>query len=121
MPVDIGQEALDQYFADIVNIAPAEGNSPVKLLSDQSNEEKCFPVLFPLGRKTFHDSRLCWLTLLRYLNNRIMHADGRFACNVDYIFFAQYMAEMDRVVSGVSVALRKGKGGQTSQRISQNM
>lgn len=46
MPVDIGQEVLDQYFDHILNVAPAEGNSPVRLLSDPANEAKCFPVLF---------------------------------------------------------------------------
>ncbi|XP_074538707.1 uncharacterized protein LOC141800196 [Halichoeres trimaculatus] len=121
MPVDIGQEALDQYFEDIVNIAPAEGNCPVKMLSDQTNEAKCFPVLFPRGNKTFHDIRSAHLSLTRYFNNRIMHADGRFARNVEYIFFAQYMSELDQVVSNVSVALRKGKVGQRSQRITQGM
>ncbi|XP_029923306.1 uncharacterized protein LOC115370422 isoform X2 [Myripristis murdjan] len=121
MPVDIGQEALDQYFKDILNIAPAEGNSPVRMLSDHTNEAKCFPVLFPVGDKTFHDGRSHHLTLSRYLNNRIMHADGRFARNVEYIFFAQYMSELDRVVSSVSVALRKGKGGQRPQRITEDM
>lgn len=38
MPVDIGQEALDQYFDHILNVVPTEGNSPVKLLSDLGNE-----------------------------------------------------------------------------------
>ncbi|XP_074546718.1 uncharacterized protein LOC141805519 isoform X3 [Halichoeres trimaculatus] len=121
MPVDLGQEALDQYFEDIVNIAPAEGNCPVKMLSDQTNEAKCFPVLFPRGDKTFHDIRSAHLSLTRYFNNRIMHADGRFAHNVEYIFFAQYMSELDQVMSNVSVALRKGKVGQRSQRITQGM
>ncbi|XP_029934951.1 uncharacterized protein LOC115378676 [Myripristis murdjan] len=121
MPVDIGQEALDQYFKDILNIAPAEGNSPVRMLSDHTNEAKCFPVLFPAGDKTFHDGRSHHLTLSRYFNNRIMHADGRFARNVEYIFFAQYMSELDRVVSSVSIALRKGKGGQRPQRITEDM
>ncbi|XP_051272040.1 LOW QUALITY PROTEIN: uncharacterized protein LOC127372410 [Dicentrarchus labrax] len=51
-------------------------------------------------------------TLCRYFNNRILNADGRFAQNVDYIFFAQYMSEVEKVVSSVSIALRKGKGGQ---------
>lgn len=45
IPVDIGQEVLDQYFDDVVNVAPGEGNSPVKLLSDHANEAKCFLVL----------------------------------------------------------------------------
>ena len=48
--MDIGQEALDQSFDNILNLAPAEGNNPVRLLSDDTNEAKCFPVLFPKGK-----------------------------------------------------------------------
>ncbi|KAF0044783.1 hypothetical protein F2P81_003941 [Scophthalmus maximus] len=55
MPVDIGQEALGQYFDDILNVAPAEGNNPVQLLIDHNNEAKCFPVLFPKGRFAFYE------------------------------------------------------------------
>ncbi|KAK0135929.1 hypothetical protein N1851_028200 [Merluccius polli] len=120
MPVDIGQEALDQYFDNVLNLAPGEGNTPVKMLSDHSNEAKCFPGMFPTGSGTYHDSRSHRLTLCRYFNNRILHADGRFAQNVDYIFYAQYMSEVQQVVSNVSIALRKGKGGQF-KRISSNL
>uniref|UniRef100_A0A3B3YQH8 ATP-dependent DNA helicase n=1 Tax=Poecilia mexicana TaxID=48701 RepID=A0A3B3YQH8_9TELE len=108
MPVDIGQEALDQYVDNVLNVAPSENNNPVKLLSDCTNEAKCFPVLFPLGSNTFHEKRQYRLTLSRYFNNRLLHADGRFARNVEYIFFAQYMSELEQVVSKVSIALRKG-------------
>ena len=118
MPVDIGQEVLDQYFDDILNVAPAEGNNPVKLLSDITNEAKCFPVLFPQGKNTYHECRPYRLTLSRYFNNRILHADGRFASNVEYIFFAQYLSEVEQVKSSVSIALRKGKGGQRSYKVS---
>ncbi|XP_078795053.1 uncharacterized protein LOC144988493 [Oryzias latipes] len=117
MPVDIGQEALDQYFDHILNVAPAEGNSPVKLLSDITNEAKCFPVLFPKGGPTFHDGRQHPLTLSRYFNNRILNADCRFAQNVEYIFFAQYMTELEKVVSNVSIAVRKGKYDFKNKRV----
>ncbi|XP_061923815.1 uncharacterized protein LOC133663392 isoform X1 [Entelurus aequoreus] len=121
MPVDIGQEALDHYFKDVVCLAPAEGNSPVRMLSDKFNEAMCFPALFPNSRNTFHADRAHRITLLRYFNNRVMHADGRFARNVEYIFFCQYMSELDQVISSISVAMRKGKGGQHSQRILPDM
>uniref|UniRef100_A0AAX7UK93 ATP-dependent DNA helicase n=1 Tax=Astatotilapia calliptera TaxID=8154 RepID=A0AAX7UK93_ASTCA len=121
MPVDIGQEALDQYFTNILNLAPAEGNNPVKLLSDHANEAKCFPVLFPKGVNTYHENREKRLTLSRYFNNRILHADGRFAQNVEYIFFAQYMSEIEQVISNVSIALRKGKGDCTYQNVSHEL
>ncbi|XP_058472555.1 uncharacterized protein LOC131445864 [Solea solea] len=117
MPVDIGQETLDQYYEGVFNVAPAEGNSPVKLLSNRENEAKCFPVLFPQGHSVFHDNREHRLTLSRYFNNRILHADGRFAQNVEYIFFAQYMSELEQVVSNVSIALRKGKGSHVPKRV----
>lgn len=35
-----------------------------------------------------------------------------------HIFFAQYMSEISQVISSVSIALRKGKGGGASQRVS---
>nr|XP_054591529.1 uncharacterized protein LOC129155826 [Nothobranchius furzeri] len=115
MPVDIGQEALDQYVDNILNVAPGEGNNPVKLLSDFTNEAKSFPVLFPSGSNTYYESRQFRLTLNRYFNNRLLHVDGRFANNVEYIFFAQYMSELEQVVSKVSIALRKGKSGESQK------
>ncbi|XP_072565389.1 uncharacterized protein [Paramormyrops kingsleyae] len=107
-PVDIAQEILDQHFDGIMSMAPAEGNNPVRLLTDESNEAKCFPVLFPKGTGTFHDRRKEKLTLCRYLNARILNADGRFGKNLDYIFYGQYLSELQQVVSNVSIAVRKG-------------
>ncbi|XP_055084862.1 LOW QUALITY PROTEIN: uncharacterized protein LOC117386060, partial [Periophthalmus magnuspinnatus] len=114
MPVDIAQEALDHYFEGILNLAPAEGNSPVSLLSDKDNEAKCFPKEFPLGRNTFHSPRPVPLTMCRYFINRLLHVDGRFAQNFKFLFLALYMLEVQQVVSKVSIALRKGHSGQTN-------
>ncbi len=114
-PVDIGSEVIDQHFQDVLNLAPAEGNSPVSLLSDKSNEAKCFPVLYPTGGPTFHDRREVRITLSRYLNARILNADGRFARSTDFIFYAQYLSELDQVVSNVSIALRKGSDKSLTQ------
>lgn len=107
-PVDLGQEILDQHFDGILSIAPAEENSPIRLLSDGTNEPKCFPVLFPKGAPTFHDERPERITLHKYFNQRILNADGRFAQNTDYLFYAQYMSELNQILSNVSIALRKG-------------
>ncbi len=56
-----------------------DSNSPVRLLSDMSNFANCFPVLYPTGGPTFHDRRKVRITLSRYLNARILNADGCFA------------------------------------------
>ncbi|XP_049339759.1 uncharacterized protein LOC125804686 [Astyanax mexicanus] len=116
-PVDLGQEILDQYD-NILNIAPAEGNNPIRLLSDKSNEAKSFPALFPMGGPTFHDFRNQRLTLSRYFNNRILSADKRFANNNEYIFYAQYMSEVEQVSSSISIAMRKGHNSNTSREFS---
>ena len=106
-PANIGQDILDQCFDEILCCAPCEGNSPVSILKDESNEAKCFPSLFPKGQPTFHDGRSVKITLGRYLHNRLMHVDSRFAQNTDYIFYAQYIYEMQQVLSQVSIALRQ--------------
>lgn len=74
-PVDIGQEILDHHFDDIFCLAPAEGNNPVQLLKDLSNEAKCFPSLFPTGGPTFCDERPIRITLANYLKHRILRRD----------------------------------------------
>ncbi|XP_073723480.1 LOW QUALITY PROTEIN: uncharacterized protein [Misgurnus anguillicaudatus] len=120
-PVDVGCEIIDQHFQDVLNVAPAEGKSPVKLLSDKTNEAKCFPVLFPTGGPTFHDDREVKITLSRYLNARILNADGRFAQNTDFIFYAQYLSELDQIVSNVSIALRKGSDKSLLQAVTSDV
>ncbi|XP_071104737.1 uncharacterized protein [Haliotis cracherodii] len=107
-PLDIGQEVLDQHFERITCVAPAEENNPVRVLTDKSNEARSFPVLFPSGSSTFHDDREERITLARYLHTRLMNADRRFAQNTDYIFYAQYLSEIQQVLSNVSIAMRKG-------------
>ena len=106
--MDIGQEILDQYFDDVFCVAPCEGNNPVRVLMEEGNEAKCFPTLFPIGSAIFSDKRNVRITLCRYLLNRLMNVDNRFSKNVDYIFYAQYISEIEQVLSCVSIALRKG-------------
>lgn len=65
-------------------------------------------MIFPSGRGTCHELREEKVTLCNYLSARILNADGRFSRNLDYIFFAQYLPEINQVISNVSVALRKG-------------
>ena len=106
-PVDIGQEIIDQYFDQIFCFAPCEGNNPVSLLTEQGLETKCFPCLFPTGENLFGDDRDVRLTLSRFLLNKLMNVDARYSNDTDFIFFAQYLIELQQVISNVSIALRK--------------
>ncbi|XP_071153640.1 uncharacterized protein [Mytilus edulis] len=110
-PVDLGQEILDQHFEDIFCVAPGEGNTPVSMLQEHGNEAMSFPVQFPEGSFGSYDAkRLVPLTRSRYFHARLFNADTRFSGDTSYIFYAQYLSELEQVISKVSIALRKSSG-----------
>ncbi|XP_065942067.1 uncharacterized protein [Magallana gigas] len=106
-PVDIAQEVLDHYFDDVYNIAPGEGQNPVRMLQEEGNEAKSFPHLFPSGRFSWNEDRDERITLSRYFNNRLMNTDNRFAKDTNYIFFAQFMSELKQVIEKTQISIRK--------------
>ncbi|XP_062614313.1 uncharacterized protein LOC134276047 [Saccostrea cucullata] len=106
-PVDIGQEVLDHYFDDIYDISPGEGNNPVRMLQEEGNEAKTFPFLFPSGRFSWNDNREIRITLSRYFNNRLMNTDGRFAKDSSYIFFSQFLSDLNQVIEKTQISIRK--------------
>ncbi|XP_069106088.1 uncharacterized protein [Argopecten irradians] len=117
-PADIAQEVLDQYFDKVFSVAPCEKNNPISILMEKGIEAKAFPVLFPDGENVFSDERDTVITLSRYLHNRLMNVDNRFAQDTNFLFFAQYISELQQVISSVSIALRKGeKIGKDGQSI----
>lgn len=106
-PVDIAQEVLDHFFNDVFNIAPAEGKNPVRMLQESGNEAKSFPCQFPSGRFSYDEQRGKRITLARYFNIRLMNADNRFAKDTNYIFFSQYMSELNQVIEKTQISIRK--------------
>ncbi|XP_062572298.1 uncharacterized protein LOC134234263 [Saccostrea cucullata] len=113
-PVDVAQEVLDHYFDDVYNIAPSEGRNPVRILQEPGNEAKAFPCHFPSGRFSWNEERSEKLSLSRYFNNRLMNADDRFAKDTNYIFFSQYMSELNQVIEKTQISLRKSLSKCTS-------
>ncbi|XP_078320120.1 uncharacterized protein LOC144621199 [Crassostrea virginica] len=109
-PVDIAQEVLDHYFDDIYDIAPGEGNNPVRLLQEYGNEAKTFPYLFPTGRFSWSEQRDTRITLSRYFNNRLMNSDDRFAKDTNYIFFSQFVSDLNQVIEKTQISIRKCLG-----------
>ena len=106
-PVDIAQEVLDHYFDDVYNIAPGEGQNPVRILQEEGNEAKTFPHLFPTGKFSWNERRDVKISLSRYFNNRLMNADNRFARDTNYIFFCQYLSELKQVIDKTQISIRK--------------
>ncbi|XP_062571568.1 uncharacterized protein LOC134233602 [Saccostrea cucullata] len=116
-PVDIAQEVLDHYFDDIYNIAPGEGKNQVRMLQDPGNEAKAFPCHFPSGKFTWNEERGTRITLSRYFNNRLMNADDRFAKDSNYIFFSQFMSELNQVIEKTQISVRKSFSKMGNEKI----
>ena len=118
MPVDLGQEILDfKNIEDTICLAPSQGNKPVPLLNNEENEAKSFPTLFPDGKGTFYDKREKPITLFKYIQTMIMNSNNRFARHPTYLFFAQYISEVQQVHSSVSIAMRKGESNLFDNKI----
>ncbi|XP_063436424.1 uncharacterized protein LOC134717858 [Mytilus trossulus] len=120
-PADIAQEALDALFDKEFNLSPAEENNPVSLLRTKGIEAQTFPVHYPTGKNTLNEEREEKLSLLRYFNLRLMSVENRFARDTSYIFFCQYMSELDRVMSNVQISLRKGSAFSNGKKVTSKM
>ena len=105
-PTDFAQHISDQHENEILCVAPAEGNRPESV---KDKEAECFPLLFPDGGSTLNSERPCKLGMSQYIKSRLYSADSKFARNVEYIFYLQYLKEFTEVVSSAKVSMRKGK------------
>ncbi|CAG2223482.1 unnamed protein product [Mytilus edulis] len=106
-PANIGQEVLDCYFDEEFDVAPAEGNNPIRVLKEEGIESKTFPCHYPSGKNTLTDQRDIKLSASRYFNLRLLSVENRFARDTSYIFFCQYLSELEKVMSNVQISLRK--------------
>ncbi|CAG2211046.1 unnamed protein product [Mytilus edulis] len=85
------------------------------MMQEEGNEAMSFPVQFPEGSFGSYDSkRQVRLTRSRYFHARLLSGDKRFSCDTSYIFYAQYLSELEQVMSKVSIALRKSTGKDTT-------
>ena len=70
---------------EVYSIAPGENKHPISIMSDTKCEE--FPVLFPKGQYGYKDdNRIIKLSPVKYFNARLLHYNGRFATNPEYLF-----------------------------------
>ena len=108
-PLDTCLQPVELKGNEIFSIAPAEGNRPLSLFTDQNAEVLSFPTLFPKGQFGFNTNRHTKLHFRKYLNARLLNIDTRFANNIDYIFFMQFWAEKKQILDNVHVVLRKSQ------------
>jgi len=93
-------------------VAPAEGNKPKYIITDENSEVLAFPDMFPYVTGSFNTEQhtLRKLDLRCYFNPRLLNVDGRFPANVEYLLAAQYTTELKQVQGNIGITLRTKKG-----------
>ena len=93
------------------NCAPGENNIPKYILLDEQFEELAFPDLFPYGSGGYYSKeRQCRLPIRKYFQQRLLNVDGHFAKNIEYIFCAQYISDIQQIQSDANLAIRLSRG-----------
>ena len=82
----------------IYQCAPGENNIPKYILLDNDFEVSAFPDLFPYGGGGYHSAhRTVKLPIRKYFQQCLLNVDGRFAQNIEYLFCAQYIADIKQI------------------------
>ena len=66
----------------------------------------CFPTLFPSGRFGEGYQREVKLTYSEYMKSRLLHKDGRFRKDDQYVFYLLWQKEMGQLAAGVCNLLK---------------
>ena len=86
--------------------APGENNIPKYILLDNDFEVLSFPDLFPYGSGGNHSAhRKVKLPIRKYFQQHLLNVDGRFAQNIEYLFCAQYIADIRQIESDATLAI----------------
>ena len=95
----------------IYQCAPGENNIPKYILLDNDFEVLAFPNLFPYGSGGYHSAnRKVKLPIRKYFQQCLLNIDGRFAQNIEYLFCAQYIADIKQIESDVTLAICLSQG-----------
>ena len=90
----------------IYQCAPGENNIPKYILLDNDFKALAFPDLFPYGSGGYHSAnRKVKLPIRKFFQEQLLNIDGRFAQNIEYLFCAQYIADIKQIESDVTLAI----------------
>ena len=88
---------FDNLENQIYQCAPGENNIPKYILLDNDFEVLAFPDLFPYGGGGYHSAhRKVKLPIRKYFQC-LLNVGGRFAQNIEYLFCAQYIADIKQI------------------------
>ena len=95
----------------IYQCASGGNNIPKYILLDNDFEVLAFPDLFPYGCGGYHSAnRKVKLPIRKYFQQCLLNVDGRFAQNIEYLFCAQYIADMKHIESDATLAIWLSQG-----------
>ena len=95
----------------IFQCAPGQNNILRYILLDDEFEVLAFPNLSPLGCFSYYsEQRSVKLPLWKYFQQRLLNVDGQFAKNIEYIFCAQHMIDLQHIQSEINLAIRLSRG-----------
>ena len=102
MPSVVQFENLENQ---IYQCAPGENNIPKYILLDNDFEVLAFPELFPYGGGGYCSAhRKVKLPIRKYFQPT-MFIKCRFAQNIEYLFYAQYIADIKQIESDATLAI----------------
>ena len=79
---------------------------PKYILLDEDYVVLAFPDLFPYGYGGYLSQNGWWnLPIRKYFQQRLLNVDGHFAQNIEYIFCAQYIADIKQIQSDANLAI----------------
>ena len=103
MPCVVQFENLENQ---IYQYAPGNNNIPKYILLDNDFEVLAFPDLFPYGGSGYHSAnRKVKLPIRKYFQQHLLNVDGRFAQYIEYLFCAQYIADIKQIESNATLAI----------------
>ena len=96
----------------IYQCAPGENNILKYMLLDNDFEVLTFQDLSPYGGGGgYHNARRkVKLPIRKYFQQCLLNVDGRFAQNIEYLFCAQYIADIKQIESDATLAIMLYRG-----------
>ena len=89
----------------IYQCVPVKNNIPKCVILDNNFEVLAFPDLFPYSDGDYHSAdRKVKLPLKKYFQQCLLNEDGKFAQYIEYLFCAQYIADIKLLESDTNLA-----------------
>ena len=96
-------------FNRILNVAPAEGNTPLGMFQDQNSEFLSFPAIYCGQTRKNNNTRSTPVHFSTICKWELRNSDRRVAKNVTNIFFKLKKLQIKQISDKVSLAVRKCK------------